>query len=1523
MLVNLSLPVFTPEGTKIFKCQQVFLHVAAVGPRLILGYPFLLSYGLAVVPGQEALVQVKGCFRGLRTPRYQHGKPQSVHTPTAMVQVAKPKTADQQCAEANPVNDITGEAAGMPHPILNGKPKRVSFDLHLEYQHAVHCEGPCQKMTFVYTTSLKWTPQSACPHCGPSAVMNTPQVTGFRRREGVVKPNILRIVQQLDLENDSIDTPPPEPATPMGLPGTWSFSEPEIRPDFVAGLHVYPSPLVHEATVPSYPEPPSPPSFTALVETHTRKNPLKVKLLSAVAIIPTRGSQGAAGYDLYAPRAITIPVQQQVCIPLDLAFQLPVGTYGKIQDRSGNAVKHRLRVGAGVIDCDFWGNVGVVLKNEGLTEFQVHPGDKIAQMTLELNLLPKIEVVQELSHTQRGSDGWGSTDQPRPITNVCKEGLSVPPPPAPSLPKLPSPLPNAAADDVPLIHPHCPPGPSWHTQFMSPFFLYVLYMISTARRATTATAVRTETVSNSCKEYTGPVTRARQAQKQSVVVSPESETSPETPLQPTAVDVGVALLVFCMPAIVSAFISGIRVIRDQSPLVGDRPPIPGQKSPSIIPRDVERRSVAPGLPVEIAALLDRALVDAVPGGPETLGPGVAEVKTVEVHDDQYGITSEAESEGPSAHSEVRRMWGSARMSPDNVACHVVQVERDCCDLQQLDLWADSGETAQGGADPDLSSVRRSRRSNIPTETAALRPVWRSAAQHQKTQAREKKFRSKRMKGAVAVRQCVVDRIMRWIQTATVFGQCPPLTDAFASKSLKRFDRFWDRQTDALFQPWNEAHLWLRPPNELWEQCVPKLRFDGARGVAIQPVRRDAEWWWDFGEVVLDWIDISIGSPLFEDAQGMVHTTKCEYRIALFDAFCSDAEGEGWGDPEDVVSDPHTVPAYKKGWSSEDWDSPSTVAPPPSPHRSTFDLPAPHPAPSELLRPDSDAETESDDDSPYPHRMCRGMKRKIHREQAKREKRQAMPRSDSELGMCANSSPDFSDSSPSLPQAANGINSLPHDQCDSVRSRFGHRARPPGRTHVQAGWTATPERHIRSVIQADEDWSGAESLKETIMEKYSDRVFRSIPTHEVTEEAQAKRGPHAKVRLQLKQKHAGPRADKPIRAVGPKESALYDKVMGFKKKGMLRKCEGDPQWVARAFLVPKPGGKWRLVIDYRHLNSCLEGKNFPLPVIEDQLANEQGNFLYSLIDFEDGFHQMHSQEDSKHLTAFCTPFGVFEWNVLPMGVKVGPAAFQEMVQHVTRNCPSSKPYIDDIMSSNGKEILDPQKTTIAQKQEPEMLQKYFQAHAEKLCALFDALAEAQLTVKPEKCHLFKKRVQYVGHILQNGQRFPSPAKTEAVRQWQHDTITTTKQLKGFLGLVGWYQVYIPKFAEMAAPLMDALKGKYQYAPPEAADEKTDTNVLKKRKRIKLSANEARIHWSDEMKKSFEGLKSALNAATGLYLPKPGRPWRIRCDASDYAIGGALEQEQEDGGYHPVAFFSRKLQGQRAGQGGSTRNTGQYA
>ena len=288
---------------------------------------------------------------------------------------------------------------------------------------------------------------------------------------------------------------------------------------------------------------------------------------------------------------------------------------------------------------------------------------------------------------------------------------------------------------------------------------------------------------------------------------------------------------------------------------------------------------------------------------------------------------------------------------------------------------------------------------------------------------------------------------------------------------------------------------------------------------------------------------------------------------------------------------------------------------------------------------------------------------------------------------------------------------------------------------QHDWVQGYRRHIRSVIKSNEDWEGCEDLKAKVIARYEKTVFNPIRTQDVTPAAKKARGPHSTLRLDLLPEHAGSRADKPIRAVGEREKALWDKIVKFKDRGLLRDAKGQPQWVARGFLVPKPEkNDWRLVIDYRHLNSCLKGNSFPLPVIEDQIANQEGSFIFSIIDLEDGFHQMHLEESSKHLTAFCTPFGIFEWNVLPMGVKVGPAAYQQMVQYVTRNCSRSRPYIDDILSSSGRNILEPDKLTIEQKQQTGTLKKYFEAHYEDLCEMFDALEEAQLTVKPSKVHL---------------------------------------------------------------------------------------------------------------------------------------------------------------------------------------------
>ena len=136
---------------------------------------------------------------------------------------------------------------------------------------------------------------------------------------------------------------------------------------------------------------------------------------------------------------------------------------------------------------------------------------------------------------------------------------------------------------------------------------------------------------------------------------------------------------------------------------------------------------------------------------------------------------------------------------------------------------------------------------------------------------------------------------------------------------------------------------------------------------------------------------------------------------------------------------------------------------------------------------------------------------------------------------------------------------------------------------------------------------------------------------------------------------------------------------FQEKGWI--VPSQSYWVNRGFLVPKPGtNKWRLVIDYRYVNTQLRGCVFPLPVIEDLFVKQAANQLWTLLDLEDGFHQMPLSGCSRQYTAFCTPFGVIEWRVLPMGVKVGPQAFQRMVSDCLKSLQRrAHIYIDDSLT----------------------------------------------------------------------------------------------------------------------------------------------------------------------------------------------------------------------------------------------------
>ncbi|XP_059927613.1 deoxyuridine 5'-triphosphate nucleotidohydrolase, mitochondrial isoform X1 [Gadus macrocephalus] len=146
-------------------------------------------------------------------------------------------------------------------------------------------------------------------------------------------------------------------------------------------------------------------------ETHSEDDLLVLKFakLSELATTPTRGSPRAAGYDLYSAYEYTIEPMDKALVRTDLQIAVPHGYYGRVAPRSGLAVKNFIDVGAGVVDEDYRGNVGVVLFNFAKTPFVVKKGDRIAQLICEKICYPELVMLETLDATQRGAGGFGST----------------------------------------------------------------------------------------------------------------------------------------------------------------------------------------------------------------------------------------------------------------------------------------------------------------------------------------------------------------------------------------------------------------------------------------------------------------------------------------------------------------------------------------------------------------------------------------------------------------------------------------------------------------------------------------------------------------------------------------------------------------------------------------------------------------------------------------------------------------------------------------------------------------------------------------------------------------------------------------------------------------------------------------------------------------------------------------------------------------------------------------------------------
>ena len=316
------------------------------------------------------------------------------------------------------------------------------------------------------------------------------------------------------------------------------------------------------------------------------------------------------------------------------------------------------------------------------------------------------------------------------------------------------------------------------------------------------------------------------------------------------------------------------------------------------------------------------------------------------------------------------------------------------------------------------------------------------------------------------------------------------------------------------------------------------------------------------------------------------------------------------------------------------------------------------------------------------------------------------------------------------------------------------------------------------------------------------------------------------------------------------SKITEMVQNMLKMGVIQ--ESVSPWASPVVMVRKKDNSLRFCVDYRQLNALTRKDTFPLPRIDDLLDQLRGRVIFSTLDARRGYWQIRVQEESVPKTAFITHDGLFEFRVMPFGLCNAPATFQRLMQRVLSGLSEfCVVYIDDIL----------------------VFSRSIEEHCGHLKRIFQRLEEVGIKLHPEKCQLAKSEVTYLGHIVSAQGIFPNPDKVQAVKCFPQPT--SVKSVREFLGLAGYYRRFVPGFSKIAAPLHLHLRSGVKF------------------------------EWNQASQAAFERLKELLITPPLLAYPDFDRSFILHTDASGEGLGAVLEQEQEDGLLHPIAYASRSL------------------